>query len=100
MPRDLRPAFRKRPYTETSPPDVLELDVNSPDDLAAVATELGSRWDSIDGVLHAIAFAPADAIGGQFLETPTSSALAAFETSAYSYKALAAALAPHFSEIG
>jgi enoyl ACP reductase len=76
------------------PPDVLELDVNKPDDLAAVAAELGSRWERLDGVLHAIAFAPPDALGGGFLETPASSAITAFETSAFSLKALAAALAP------
>jgi enoyl-[acyl-carrier protein] reductase I len=77
------------------PPDVLELDVNSPDDLARVAADLGKRWDgSLDGVLHAIAFAPPDALGGGFLDTPVESALTAFQTSAYSLKALAAALAP------
>ena len=80
-----------------SPPDVLELDVNSTDDLSALHETLAARWDQVDGVLHAIAFAPADAIGGQFLETPAESAVAAFQTSAYSYKALAAALAPLFA---
>ena len=77
-----------------APPDVLELDVNEPDDLARVATELGARWGQLDGVLHAIAFAPADALGGAFLDTPASSAIVAFQTSAFSLKALAAALAP------
>src|SRR3954452_7014314 len=72
--------------------DVLELDVNSADDLAALRTSLEERWGIVDGVLHAIAYAPADAIGGQFLETPSESALTAFQTSAYSYKALTAAL--------
>ena len=42
------------------PTDVLELDVNEPGDLAAIAAELEGRWDALDGVLHAIAFAPAD----------------------------------------
>jgi enoyl ACP reductase len=76
------------------PPDVLELDVNEPEDLARVAAELGARWGELDGVLHAIAFAPADALGGSFLDTPASSAIVAFQTSAFSLKALAAALAP------
>jgi meromycolic acid enoyl-[acyl-carrier-protein] reductase len=76
------------------PPDVLELDVNSPADLTAVAQEISRRWGSLDGVLHAIAFAPADALGGGFLDTPAQSAITAFETSAFSFKALAAALAP------
>src|SRR5262245_62770606 len=60
------------------PPDVVELDVNSEEDLAAIATELERRWGGVDGVLHAIAFAPPDAIGGQFLETPAESAEQAF----------------------
>jgi enoyl ACP reductase len=76
------------------PPDVLELDVNNPDDLTAVAQEIASRWGSLDGLLHAIAFAPADALGGGFLDTPAASAITAFQTSAFSFKALAAALAP------
>jgi len=80
------------------PVDVLELDVNSPSDLTALHDALASRWDAIDGVLHAIAFAPGDAIGGTFLDTPAESALSAFQTSAYSLKALSAALAPLFSE--
>lgn len=83
-----------------SPPDVLELDVNSDTDLAALREELGRRWGRVDGAVHAIAFAPPDALGGEFLATPRASAATAFETSAYSFKALAAALAPLMEEGG
>jgi enoyl-[acyl-carrier protein] reductase I len=76
------------------PPDVLELDVNNPRDLSALADELGSRWGGVEGVVHAVAFAPADALGGAFLETPPESAAEAFRTSAFSFKALASGLAP------
>jgi enoyl-[acyl-carrier protein] reductase I len=76
------------------PVDVLELDVNRDEDLASVADSLRGRWGGVDGVLHAIAFAPDDAIGGNFMSAPPESAVAAFRTSAYSLKALAAALAP------
>ncbi len=76
------------------PPDVLELDVNEPDQLAAVAADLEERWGALDGVLHAIAFAPGDALGGDFLGTPAESAQIAFTTSAYSMKGLAAAMLP------
>jgi len=76
------------------PPDVLELDANSEDDLSGLADELGRRWGRLDGALHAIAFAPEDAIGGRFLQTPPESAMQAFQTSAYSYAALARNLAP------
>jgi enoyl-[acyl-carrier protein] reductase I len=74
------------------PADVLELDVNNPADLTAVAEELRARWGRVDGVLHAIAFAPPDALGGAFLTTPPESAELAFRTSAYSLKALTVAL--------
>jgi meromycolic acid enoyl-[acyl-carrier-protein] reductase len=73
--------------------DVLELDVNDQDQIDAVAQELDSRWGALDGVLHAIAFAPEDALGGRFLDTPAESAQTAFMTSAYSLKALAASCA-------
>jgi meromycolic acid enoyl-[acyl-carrier-protein] reductase len=75
-------------------PDVLELDVNDPGQLEAVAGELNGRWGRLDGVVHAIAFVPGDALGGRFLTAPSESALAAFQTSAFSLKALAAALLP------
>ncbi|MBI5104647.1 MAG: SDR family oxidoreductase [Solirubrobacterales bacterium] len=74
------------------PADVLELDVNSPEDLATVAEEVGARWGALDGVLHAVAFAPEDALGGRFLTTPVDSAVTAFRTSAYSLKAVVEAL--------
>jgi enoyl ACP reductase len=79
------------------PPDVLELDVDSDDDLRALSDELATRWGGVDGVVHAIAFAPDDALGGNFLATPRASALRAFETSAFSLKALAGALDPLLS---
>lgn len=75
-------------------PDVLELDVNRDEDLATVADQLRERWGGLDGAVHAIAHAPPDALGGNFLAAPRDSAKAAFETSAYSLKALAEALAP------
>jgi enoyl ACP reductase len=80
-----------------SAPDVLELDVNNPDDFAALAAELGSRWGRLDGALHAIAFAPGDALGGNFMSAPAESASLALQTSAYSFKALADSLLPLLS---
>jgi len=81
-------------------PDVLELDVNDDEHLAALREQLQSRWGRVDGVVHAIAFAPADALGGDFLAAPRASATTAFETSAYSYKALAESMAPLMTEGG
>src|SRR5262245_30313082 len=79
------------------PPEVLELDVNEDGDFERLAAELRERWGRVDGAVHAVAFAPPDALGGRFLEAPRESAAVAFETSAYSLKALAAALGPLFN---
>lgn len=73
---------------------VYELDINDPDHVAQLTAQLGEKWGAVDGALHAIAFAPADALGGNFLATPAESASTAFLTSAFSYKTLAVALQP------
>jgi meromycolic acid enoyl-[acyl-carrier-protein] reductase len=78
------------------PPDVLELDVNKPEDFEALSSEL----DSLDGAVHAVAFAPEDALGGKFMSTPPESAEAAFRTSAYSFKALGEAVSPLMEDGG
>jgi enoyl-[acyl-carrier protein] reductase I len=44
--------------------DVLELDVNEPEQISAVAADLGERWGALDGVLHSIGFAPPSCLGG------------------------------------
>jgi enoyl ACP reductase len=80
------------------PTDVLELDVNKPEDLEGLADSVRERWGGLDGALHAIAFAPEDALGGRFLTAPAESAGQAFQTSAFSLKALAATLAPLMPE--
>ena len=82
------------------PPDVLEMDANEPAHVERVAGELKSRWSTIDGFLHAIAFAPADALGGAFLRTPWESARTAFQTSAYSLKAIAVGMLPLMQNAG
>jgi enoyl ACP reductase len=74
--------------------EVLELDVNSAEDLERLRGEIAERWGALDGLLHAVAYAPPDALGGGFLDTPLQSALSAYETSAFSLKALAAGLLP------
>ena len=76
------------------PVEVLELDVNKRSDLEALTDTLRERWGGVDGALHAIAFAPEDALGGRFMTAPAESAAQAFQTSAFSLKALAAALVP------
>jgi enoyl ACP reductase len=75
-------------------PEIVELDVTEQSDFTRLHAELELLWGRVDGVVHAIAFAPPDAIGGDFLATPPESAELTFRTSAYSLQALAAALAP------
>jgi meromycolic acid enoyl-[acyl-carrier-protein] reductase len=73
--------------------DVLELDVTSPEDVAAVAADLDTRWGALDGLLHAVGFAPASCLGGGFLEAPWEDVATAVHVSTYSYAALAAGFA-------
>lgn len=80
--------------------EVLELDINDPAHVDALTIDLTGRWGRVDGALHAIAFAPADALGGNFLDTPAESAQTAFTTSAFSYKTLAVALLPLMKKAG
>jgi len=82
------------------PADVVELDINDPAQVADLASEVERRWGSLDGALHAIGFAPDDALGGNFLTTPPSSAQTTFMTSAFSFKTLAVALLPFFKTAG
>jgi enoyl-[acyl-carrier protein] reductase I len=73
------------------PPDVLAMDATDAGQVAAVAEEIQGRWGRLDGILHAIAFAPEDALGGRFLETPWESAATALRASAFSLKDLVVA---------
>lgn len=76
------------------PAPVVELDVTNTEQLASLAARVGAHIDRVDGVLHAIAFAPATALGGVFLETPWEDVATAMHASAYSLKALAVAVKP------
>jgi len=79
-------------------PPILELDVNKPEDIAAVAEDLEEHWGTLDGIVHAIAFAPEDALGGNFLTAEWPSVATALQTSAYSLKALTVGLADVLSD--
>jgi enoyl-[acyl-carrier protein] reductase I len=82
------------------PTDVLELDVGRPEDFDALTAELESRWGRVDGAVHSIAYAPPDALGGNFLEAPADSAMSAIQISAFSLAALGRSLAPLFPRPG
>jgi enoyl ACP reductase len=72
-------------------PEVVELDVSAPADLEALAERVGG---SLDGVLHAIGFAPESCLGGGFLSAPWEDVAVALQISAYSLKSLAVACRP------
>ncbi|WAP54873.1 SDR family oxidoreductase [Streptomyces sp. S465] len=76
------------------PAEVLALDATRRDDFTALGASVADRWPALDGAVHAIAGAPADAIGGSFLTTAPDSAERALRTSALSLHALTTALAP------
>ena len=82
------------------PVDVLEIDVAQPEQLAAAAAELGAKWDRLDGLLHAIAFAPPECLGGDIFEADWEQVQVALHVSAYSLKALAEAFRPLLAAAG
>lgn len=77
-----------------SRPPVIELDVQSQEDLAALESRVREHTDSLDGVVHSIGFAPPSCLGDPFLDAPWSDVAVALEVSAYSYAALAKAVRP------
>lgn len=87
-----------------APAPVVELDVTSDDDLAALPSRVGEHVDALDGVLHSIGYAPESALGGNFLNTEWEDVAIALQISAFSLKSLAVAtrplLAPKASVVG
>jgi len=70
-------------------------DVANDAEIAALFAGLAKAWDGLDGVVHAIAFAPREAIAGDFLEGLSREAFrVAHDVSAYSFGALAKAALP------
>jgi enoyl ACP reductase len=76
------------------PAPVLELDVQNSEHLDTLADRVREHVDGLDGVLHSIAYAPPSCLGEPFLDAPAEDVSTAVEISAYSYKALAAAVLP------
>ncbi len=77
---------------------VIELDVTSDDDLAALADRVGEHAETLDGVLHSIGFAPEGAFN--FLEAGWEDVATAVHVSAFSLKALAVAALPRMADGG
>ena len=76
------------------PAKVIELDATNQDDLDALAGRVQEHLGQLDGIVHAIAFAPQTALGGNFMETQWSDVSTAVEVSAYSLKSITTACLP------
>ena len=73
----------------------LPCDVADDAQIEALLRDLGGRWDRLDGLVHAVAFAPREAIAGRFLDGASREAFRiAHDVSSYSFVALAKAAAP------
>lgn len=68
--------------------DVVPFDATDPDDPDRLTAAIAKRWDHCDGALHAIAFAPADALAGPLLDARRDGIGTAFQTSTVSLAAL------------
>ena len=79
---------------------VVELDVTDPEHLGGLATTLQEHVPSLDGVVHAIGFAPQSCLGGGFLDAPWEDVAVAVHVSTWSYPALAKACLPLMSKGG
>jgi enoyl-[acyl-carrier protein] reductase I len=73
----------------------LPCDVTSDQEIDGLFSQLGTRWDALDGLVHAIGFAPREAIAGDFLGGMSREAFRqAHDISSYSFAALAKAALP------
>ena len=74
--------------------EVLEFDVTSAEQAAAVRSHLTAKWGQVDGALHAIGFAPEVCLGEDFMAAQWADVSVAVEVSAYSLKTVAEVVAP------
>jgi len=80
--------------------DVLEFDVTVPEHVAEVREAVAEKWGRVDGVLHAIGFAPASCLGDDFFGAPWEDVATAMHISTYSLKTLADAFVPLMDDGG
>ena len=80
--------------------DVFELDVTVPEHVDAVREAVRAKWGRVDGVLHAIGFAPESCLGDDFMDAPWDDVAVAMHISTYSLKTLADAFAPLMDDGG
>ncbi|MGW0736129.1 enoyl-ACP reductase FabI [Streptomyces sp. NPDC002851] len=80
------------------PAKVVELDVSNDEHLARLEDVVREELGGLDGIVHSIGFAPQDALGGNFLNTPFESVATAMHVSAFSLKSLTMACLPLIPE--
>jgi enoyl-[acyl-carrier protein] reductase I len=74
---------------------IFPCDVTSDEQIAALFAALGNRWDGLDGLVHSIAFAPREALSGDYLDSVSREAFrTAHDISSYSFAALAKGALP------
>ena len=76
---------------------VIELDVTDEAHLERLPSAIGEHVDRLDGILHAIGFAPESALGGGFVDAPWADVATALHVSTYSFASLARAVRPILS---
>ena len=77
---------------------IFDCDVASDEQIAALFTGLATTWPTLDGLVHAIGFAPREAIAGDFIEGLSREGFRiAHDISAYSFPAMAKAALPMLS---
>ena len=79
---------------------ILPCDVTKDEEIARVFGEVGQRFGKLHLMLHSVAFAPREALEGNFVDTSREAFRVAHDVSAYSLVALARAAAPLMSEGG
>jgi enoyl-[acyl-carrier protein] reductase I len=77
-----------------------QCDVSSDDEIASLFENLKSKYGKIDTLVHSIAYAPAEALKNEFVQTQREAFRIALDTSAYSLVALARAAAPLMTDGG
>jgi len=80
--------------------DVFELDVTVPEHVGSVHDAVAAKWGRVDGVLHAIGFAPESCLGDDFFGAPWDDVATAMHISTYSFKTLADAFVPLMDQGG
>lgn len=80
--------------------EAFQCDVSSDDEIARLFEDLKTKYGKIDALVHSIAFAPAEALQNEFVQTSREAFRIALDTSAYSLVALARAAAPLMTEGG